>query len=183
MVYIILLKKEWSSLTPSFGVANYITTGRLIILLIAVFIYPIISHATFLLMLVTFIGLDYWDGRLARVKGQETAFGKYFDMEVDAFYVCCICYIIYINGFLDWWILIPGIMRYLSVLFEIVIKPKEDLEPRLPIASTIAVIFFISILSPFILERSVYSWILVSTSIALTCSFIYTFAHSIINRS
>ena len=61
------------------------------------------------------IGLDGVDGKVARVRGEMSAFGARFDMEVDAATICVLSVAVVALGYAGWWVLAIGAMRYLYV--------------------------------------------------------------------
>jgi phosphatidylglycerophosphate synthase len=61
------------------------------------------------------ICLDGVDGKLARVRGEASAFGARFDMETDAATILVLSVAVAALGFTGWWVLAIGAMRYLYV--------------------------------------------------------------------
>jgi phosphatidylglycerophosphate synthase len=59
--------------------------------------------------------LDGVDGKLARVRGEVSAFGARFDMEIDAATILVLSIPVAALGFAGWWVLAIGAMRYLYV--------------------------------------------------------------------
>jgi phosphatidylglycerophosphate synthase len=59
--------------------------------------------------------LDGIDGKLARSRGEASAFGARFDMEIDAATILVLSIAVAALGFTGWWVLAIGAMRYLYV--------------------------------------------------------------------
>jgi phosphatidylglycerophosphate synthase len=108
-------RQDW---TPSgrFGSANLLTAGRFlltILLLLHAPIPPIVQASTAGLILL----LDGVDGYLARRFHLVSRFGETVDQEVDAFFTLALCITLYQSQRFGVWVLIPGALRYLFVLF------------------------------------------------------------------
>ena len=74
--------------------------------------------------------LDAVDGWLARRAGTSSAFGAHFDMESDAFLVLALGLELFARGQLGAWILVPGLLRYLTVLCSAIVAPRAGDMPR-----------------------------------------------------
>jgi phosphatidylglycerophosphate synthase len=59
--------------------------------------------------------LDGVDGKLARSRGEVSAFGARFDMEIDAATILVLSIAVAALGLTGWWVLAIGAMRYLYV--------------------------------------------------------------------
>ncbi len=59
--------------------------------------------------------LDGVDGRLARVWNSRTEFGARFDMELDAFLLLALSFLVWLGGRAGPWVLLIGGLRYLFV--------------------------------------------------------------------
>jgi phosphatidylglycerophosphate synthase len=99
-----------------FGAANGITALRFLLAGGLLLEEPIpagmqVLAATLILL------LDGFDGWLARRQGLVSRFGATFDTEVDAFFTLALCAALYSSGRFGLWILLPGALRYLFVLF------------------------------------------------------------------
>ncbi len=174
-------RQTWLALKPSPGWANLLTSFRLIILLASIFLSSVIGHKTMAFVLILFLILDGFDGYLARKYKQETDFGKYLDMETDALFVCLMSLFLYFEQYFSWWIIIIGLLRYLNVMAEFLFVNKNALDPRLKVAVYIAVYLFIALLTPIFFDRLIHFPIVLSASILVSASFIYTFIFKIKN--
>jgi phosphatidylglycerophosphate synthase len=108
-------RRHW---TPEgrFGPANAITLARLLGVLVLLLgvggggAWP----AGLALAILCADGLDGWAARRWRTASE---FGHLFDQETDAFFVLVLCIVLYLQGQLGAWVLIPGALRYAFVLF------------------------------------------------------------------
>jgi phosphatidylglycerophosphate synthase len=101
---------------PTFGAANAVTLVRavLVVLLLATFGVAATSTVAWLLVALSTIAaaLDGVDGALARGRGERSAFGARFDMEVDALLILVLATLVWQHGKADVWILAAGLLRY-----------------------------------------------------------------------
>lgn len=168
---------------PFAGFANWITLLRLLLTIILGILYKNLPDYILFIIGLSIVCLDGLDGFIARKFNQTSEFGAYFDMETDAFYVCIISIILFEKGFVGYWIIFPGFLRYLYGLIILLIGKKSNEEIRTKYGPLIAGIFFISILSPFILSIKYYNPILIISSALLMISFVYSFVQILRIRS
>jgi phosphatidylglycerophosphate synthase len=110
---------------PRFGAANVVTLARGVLALdllallgstpSAALAWSIVAIA--LLALV----LDGVDGRVARRRGETSAFGARFDMETDALLILVLAALAWSHGKAGAWILLAGALRYLFVAASLVV--------------------------------------------------------------
>jgi phosphatidylglycerophosphate synthase len=110
---------------PSFGAANIVTLARgaLTLLLLAVLTAPASGKSTpaeaagWLLVALALpaVVLDGFDGRLARARGEASAFGARFDMETDALLILVLAALAWQFGKAGPWVLAAGLLRYAFV--------------------------------------------------------------------
>jgi phosphatidylglycerophosphate synthase len=118
--------------------------------------------------------MDGLDGYLARKFKSSSDWGAIFDMETDAFYVCMLCSIIYLEGYIDPWILPLGYMRYLYVVLLLLLRLDDKIEQS-RFAQTIAVILFCSLITPFIFDKNIYLPCVALASLLVVISFSFSF--------
>jgi phosphatidylglycerophosphate synthase len=82
---------------------------------------------------VAIFACDGVDGYLARRTGRVSDFGAHFDMEVDACYVLVLSRGLFELGLAGFWVLIPGLLRYLFVLVQ-----RFAARPQVPARSRIS---------------------------------------------
>jgi phosphatidylglycerophosphate synthase len=119
-------RRRW---TPDgrFGLANAVSLLRLSGMLVLPWLAPA-QIAYWGLILFAMDGVDGWMARRTGVAGE---FGEFIDKESDAFFMLMLCLLLYRlpQGFGPW-ILLPGLLRYLFVLFVKFARPPELKEKR-----------------------------------------------------
>lgn len=102
-----------------FGAANGVTLvrGALTVLLVALLGETATAAVAWLVvgLAVAAVVLDGVDGKLARSRGEATAFGARFDMETDALLILVLAALVWQHGKAGAWILLAGLLRYLFV--------------------------------------------------------------------
>ena len=171
LVYIINLKKFIIDFPLWIGYPNLITCIRLIIILYLGFTFTNIDSIILLTIFLLTISMDGLDGYLARKLNQCSKAGEKLDMETDSFLVLLLSWIHYSNHDVNWWILIPGGLKYFYEFSFFWLKEENQKLPSKKIRSTIAVIFFLSLLLPFLLTNLITLCILIISSFLITCSF------------
>lgn len=172
--FLFFFRSNWSllkSMQPFGGYGNWVTFFRFILLVGVMLSWNLIPNSIFVAILICFVGLDGVDGWAARKNKQTTVFGQYFDMELDALFVLFCCVILYFKGISGLWILLPGALRYLFVLFTWILGPKEIKEERTSYGASIAVLFFISLLISLTFQNTFQSTILIISGLSIVVSF------------
>jgi len=104
---------------PTFGAANGVTLVRGVLTLLLLALLPV-EPSTALAWLVAAIAsvavaLDGVDGKLARARGEASAFGARFDMETDALLILVLAALVWQLDKAGAWILLAGLLRYAFV--------------------------------------------------------------------
>lgn len=153
-----------------FGVANTITLIRYILIILS--FQLINSQETFLIYgLTTAVILDFFDGKAARYFNESSFFGQYFDMEIDAFFVLLMCFYYYFSQDISWWILIPGLLRYIYRIYTFCIPRKSKSESKTNYGTIIAASFFVILLLGLITKDCFQTVILAIGSMSIVISF------------
>ena len=160
-----------------FGSANAITLVRLIASLSLLFV-PV-THPLWLIMLIwLLVGVDGLDGWMARRCNLTSDFGELLDNESDAVLFLVVCLLLYLSGRLDEWILIPGALRYLFVLF--IHKVRRPVSGRTVRGhwltrsiGVIATLVLATCLFPG-LSSAVSTWLGGGVAVAISGSFLYS---------
>ena len=182
LLLVSITKPHWTP-TAIFGAANWITTVRLLLTTIVLFLpgsFTAGVTAVFLSILV--LVLDGFDGRIARERGLASEFGEHYDKESDAFFMLALCLAIFMQGRLDAWILIPGLLRYGFVLTLFLLKPDLGKEYRSNWARWIYVFSISGLLSVFVLPPFIHLPAVVLTTTALLLSFAHYFRWILVQR-
>ena len=114
-------RRRW---TPAgrLGLANVISLLRLS----GMFVLPGLAPLQIAYCGLILLAMDGVDGWIARRTGLAGEFGEFMDKESDAFFTLMLCLLMYRlpEGF-GAWILFPGLLRYLFVLFVKFVKLSE----------------------------------------------------------
>ena len=161
-----------SNTSTSFGVANSITLGRLTLLILATLLYQEINPIIYGLAILLVIIADGIDGYYARKLNEESAFGAAFDMETDAFMAALVTTVISIYLGVGVWLLVAGFLRYMFVLLVKILGWHDLGTPHMPGAKLLAVLFFISLLLPFLLPLEYAKWGLMTGAMLVCFSFL-----------
>ncbi len=160
---------------PFAGWANLITFFRLACLLCIAFFSASLSPILLFSFFSGIILLDVIDGYVARKLKQESDFGLFFDMESDALLVLLVSLVLYFGEWVNWWILIPGLLRYANVFLYFIFQLPPKKEPKRKFASYIAGFLFFALVIPFILPSNIYTPILFLATLLVIGSFSLSF--------
>ena len=119
-------RRRW---TPGgrFGLANAVTLLRLCGMLVL----PWLAPGQIVYWGAVLFAMDGVDGWIARRAGLAGEFGEFIDKESDAFLTLMLCLVLYrLPESFGPWILLPGLLRYLFVLFVKFAKPPQAREQR-----------------------------------------------------
>lgn len=149
LIYTVLNKQVFKIVKPLSGYANWITFFRMGLLLYVGFQFQSLSYAAICSIFIINILLDIVDGIVARKCKTESDFGLYLDMELDAFYVCLVSLILYVEGLAGAWVIIIGLLRYVYTFIFILLDVELISEPKQKFASLVAGGLFWCMLLPF----------------------------------
>lgn len=174
-IYILRIPKSIPTSPLYIGYANLITASRTTGVLLLLACYASLDSISIFVMFLILILLDGLDGYVARKLNISSEAGSNFDMETDALLVLALSWIHVDTGNLHWFILIPGAFKYIN---EIFIKPfdlkySEFLNKR--VRATIAVLFFIALILPFISEHFVIKWMTYFAGVLILLSFLSSY--------
>jgi phosphatidylglycerophosphate synthase len=165
---------RWTPGGP-FGTANIVTLVRLCGVFVLPFLHPM-QVAFVGTILLALDGVDGWIARRNRLSGE---FGALFDMESDAFFMLVLCLMLdRLSGGFGTWILLPGLLRYLFVLFVRLARPPLRKEPRTAKAGWIFVLMMSALLVCF---ASYPAYLDYSRPLAAVTGLVlvFSFAHSL----
>lgn len=166
---VVVGRAQWTPEGP-FGIANAITAARLCLL--AAFPIAVEWGAEAVIGLsLLFLLADLLDGRMARRRGQTSAFGVFFDKEVDALFLLVLCFAAVIQGRLPLWILGVGLLRYGFVVVLFLLNPPEKTEQRSTLARYIYGGMVAALLLSFLLYPALYRPVVGVAAGALVVSF------------
>ncbi len=157
-IMFVLRREEYQQNGILGGPANWITLVRLVTLVAATYLIGEQASMVYGAVILAIIIADGFDGYVARKYNLATRFGADFDMETDALLSCILSLIAYWH--FDVSLLVPaaGILRY---AFVILLRApglfKYD-PPKMPGVRLIAVIFFISLITPYFIDPPLSGW-------------------------
>ncbi|MGY6561565.1 MAG: CDP-alcohol phosphatidyltransferase family protein [Luteibaculaceae bacterium] len=173
ILFLVQQRANWINL-PFFGVANQVTLVRLfLVLTLCYFAEQTLLGAIHFQFLVACIPLlDVFDGLIARYRKEESHFGMYFDMEVDAAFVMVTSILIF-KAFPSLWIvLIPAFLRYFYKFFiDFFDKESAFKESKQRFASVIAGNYFVAIVLIFFFQNTFSFAYLILSSLLILFSF------------
>jgi phosphatidylglycerophosphate synthase len=138
-------RRRW---TPGgrFGLANAVTLLRLCGMLVL----PWLAPGQIVYWGAVLFAMDGVDGWIARRAGLAGEFGEFIDKESDAFLTLMLCLVLYrLPESFGPWILLPGLLRYLFVLFVKFAKPPQAKEQRTAKARWILFFMMLALLFSF----------------------------------
>ena len=94
--------------------------------------------------------LDGLDGKVARARGEATAFGARFDMETDAAMLAVLSIAVAALGIAGWWVLAIGAMRYGYVAMSLVLPALRTQLPARYSAKVVAVVQAVALIAALI---------------------------------
>jgi phosphatidylglycerophosphate synthase len=166
-------KATWENLSY-YGIANLITTSRLLLVLLLVFFSGKLNFTDYYLLRIVLIipVLDIVDGFIARFRNEQSKFGMYYDMEVDALFVMVASILVFLNYPSMWIVLIPAFLRYFyKFTLAIMDSAQKFVEAKEKYASIIAGNYFIALIIFYFIQNEWASVFLVVSSILIVLSF------------
>jgi len=163
--------------TPSgrFGPANAISLLRVA----GTAVLPWLAPAEIACCGLVLLALDGTDGWIARRTGLAGEFGEFVDKEADAFFMLMLCALLHrLPGGFGPWILLPGLLRYLFVLFVWLARPPQLKEQRTAKAAWISILMTLTLLSAFAAYPDYVNHVL-AAAIPMALVLVYSFAASL----
>jgi phosphatidylglycerophosphate synthase len=149
----------------SFGAANLVTLARVVgtSWVIGLTLQALFGRLTATgLLAMVLVGtccllLDGVDGKVARARGETSAFGARFDMETDAALLMALCLTVPALGVTGWWVVAIGGLRYAYVAASWVAPRSIRTALRIPLPfhysrKVVAVIQAVALLASLALE-------------------------------
>jgi len=175
LILIISQKNFLSSRKPLGGYANLVTTIRLLLILYVLYQWTNLAANQIFILFGINILLDVIDGKLARALNEQSEFGLFYDMETDALFVLTACMYLFLEVNVGWWILIPGLLRYIYKLMITAYSKPDFEESKQKYAAVIAGIYFIILLVSVVWSHPLQYWILIFGSFLIILSFAKSF--------
>lgn len=145
--------------SPWGGYANWATAGRVVLLSLISCLVPFLTEFQLFMCIWLPLSLDAVDGFLARKFNHGSAFGQYFDMEADAFYVLLLSFLLFHLDKVGAWMLLPGVLRYIYVIVIALLGWQDREIPGSFIAKVIGAGFFIMLPFPLIIPTPLGAYV------------------------
>jgi len=186
LLLIVIGHRHW---TPQrdFGWANCVTALRLgIILVMALTLQTTSNDVWGFLALFVFV-LDGLDGWLARMTRSVSSFGAHFDMETDALLVAVLVEASWQRTLLGTWVLVPGALRYIYILFSAAVTSGAPEMPRSLFGRVAFSAVVLGLALVFLLPQSwgrSAAWVgACLLGVSFTRSFVWAWAHRVTIKS
>ena len=173
----------------SFGIADVVTLSRglgvcfLAGLALQALAGGLAQHGvlTMIIMGTLCLTLDGVDGRVARARGEASAFGARFDVETDAAMLVVLSLAVAALGIAGWWVLAIGGMRYGYVATSLVVPALRTPLPYRYSGKVVAVIQAVALLAAltFRLTHGEH-WLSGTFLLAALVSLCWSFGRSVI---
>jgi len=173
-IVIVQLRGDW---TPhgSFGLANAITSFRLLLTTLVLLGYQAWPGHWLAGIAMLALTLDAVDGWWARRHATSSEFGAQFDVEVDTILVVALSVVLLARGQAGAWVLAPPFLRYAFVLMPAFVTPLRDAAAR----TRIGRFAYVFMIGTFILGLSLPApWsapITLAGTVLVTLSFLGSF--------
>ena len=159
---------------PYGGYANLVTLLRIVTVLLTGLKSSTLHPYLILLVLIMVLIFDGVDGYLARKYNTSSRFGQVFDLETDNFFTLILCSILYLNGYVPWWIILSGLLSYGYVMADYLLDWSTKKVPANRHARVLSVIVFSTYFTPFVFPYMVYFPLVVLGTVLLAFSFGYS---------
>ena len=128
-ILVVQLRTDWTP-TGDFGIANSITSVRLLLTTLILLGYHAFSGYALAGIAMLVLLLDAADGWWARRHQTASEFGALFDIEADTVLVVGLSVVLLLRGQAGAWILLPPLLRYTYVLLPAFVAPLRPAAAR-----------------------------------------------------
>ncbi|MBX3186575.1 MAG: CDP-alcohol phosphatidyltransferase family protein [Labilithrix sp.] len=121
--------RAWRRAAGGLAFANLLTLARLALVAGLPWHLGWLPRWGFVALVVSLLVLDGVDGRVARARGETSAFGASLDMETDALTVMVLTLLLFTRDAFGPWVLVAGLWRYVFVLAATLAPALGDAPP------------------------------------------------------
>jgi phosphatidylglycerophosphate synthase len=173
----------------SFGIADVVTLARglgvcfLAGLALQALAGGLARHGvlTMIIMGTLCLTLDGVDGRVARARGEATAFGARFDVETDAAMLAVLSVAVAALGIAGWWVMAIGALRYGYVATSLLVPALRTPLPYRYSGKVIAVVQAVALLAALTLRLTHgVHWVSTAFLLAALASLCWSFCRDVI---
>jgi phosphatidylglycerophosphate synthase len=170
---LVAARGRWTP-TGRFGLANALTLLRLVLVAALGPAYVTLPPLAFVALLLTLVGLDAVDGRIARARGESSPFGAAFDMETDALTIMMLALLLWQHDRVAAWVLVAGLWRYVYAAV-VRLAPLRGEAPRSQLARVIFAIAVLSLTLAFLPYPNLAPMLAALATLLLSLSFLRSF--------
>lgn len=175
LLYLVVQSRRHWTPSGSFGMANAVTTLRLLLTVALLVGCETQSSMVLAAMALSILLLDGVDGWLARLRGSSSDFGARYDTEVDALFVLALAFTLYERDAAGPWILLSGLWRYLYVLAPLLLPTPVGEAPRSIYYRVAYLLMILSFVSALALPRSAAFFLCLLGTVIISVSFLHSF--------
>jgi len=175
LLYLVVQSRRHWTANGSFGLANAVTTLRLV--LTVALLVGCETQSSMLLgaMALSILLLDGVDGWLARLTGSSSDFGARYDPEVDALFVLALAFTLYERDLAGPWILLSGLWRYLYVLAPLLLPTPVGEAPRSIYYRVAYLLMILSFVVALVLPPAPAFFLCLLGTVIISVSFLHSF--------
>ena len=167
------MRRQWSA-SGAFGLANSITSLRLVLTLTALVAGARFSGAwlsAFALIVVALDGVDGWAARRFETEGE---FGARYDTAVDSLFTLALSLLLFQRAVLGAWVLIAGAWHYVYVL-SVLVFPSEREARRSLFGASVFVALAAALGAAFVVPQPFATWLAALAVAIQSASFLRSF--------
>ncbi len=174
LILIVQSRTDWTP-TGRFGMANAITSIRLLLTLLLLCSPPSWPAVSFASVALSVLCLDVLDGWWARRCNTQSDFGAQFDVEVDTLLVASLSLALLVRGQAGLWVILPLVLRYLYVLSPVCFPPLREPSERTKTGRAAYVFMIASFVAALMLPAQWGNALALSGTLATSISFLGSF--------
>jgi phosphatidylglycerophosphate synthase len=125
----VVAARAWRTESGALALANMLTLLRLGLVASLPLVLALVPRLAFALLVLGLLVLDGVDGRVARARGEASAFGAALDMETDALTVMVLGLLLHRDGAAGAWVLVAGLWRYAYATAVALVPALGDCPP------------------------------------------------------
>lgn len=175
LLYLVVQSRRHWTASGSFGMANAITTLRLVLTVALLVGCEAQSSLVLAAMALSILLLDGVDGWLARRSGMSSDFGARYDTEVDALFVLALAFALYQRGLAGPWILLSGLWRYLYVLAPLLLPTPVGEAPRSIYYRVAYLLMIVSFVFALVVPSAAAFFLSLLGTVIISVSFLHSF--------
>lgn len=174
---IVVARGRWTA-TGRFGLANALTLFRLVLAAALAVALPRLPRPAFAAASLLVFALDIADGRVARARGESSAFGATFDMETDALAILMLSLLLWQHRLVAAWVLVAGLWRYAYATL-VTLVPSLGEAPRSQLARVLFAVAALGLTFAFVAPAPLAALLAGVATLAISFSFARSLFYSL----